>query len=211
MMTFYYFHPACSMASHICLEESQLAYVPRRIDLGVASDVEELRICNPRCTVPALSDNGIGLSENVAIMSYVNSLAPAAGLIPADPMQAAQCMSLLSWSSSAVHINFRRSMRPERFCVDPTTHDAIRMGGREAFWENLCWLDSRLRDRPYLLGGAFSAADAYALKFFEWAHIAKHPVNQLPGLVEFKDRMIARPAVRRVLERESSPLIGGGD
>lgn len=206
MITFYYFHPACSMVSHIALEESGLAFAPRRIDMRNAEDMAELRKVNPKGTVPAISVDGQGLSENVAIMTYLANIAPETGLLPADPMARAQCMSLLSWSASTVHINFRQSFRPEKFTADPAAQETVRANGRRVFWENLQTIDARLQGQDWMMGAAFSAPDGYALKFYEWALLTKQPVHELAAYTAFKERMVARPAVRRVLEREGSRL-----
>jgi glutathione S-transferase len=207
MLTFYYFHPACSMAAHIVLEESGIAFQPRRVDMENADDVAELRKANPRGTVPALLVDGRGLAENIAIMTYAASLAPQAGLIPEEALARAECMSLLSWSASTVHINFRQSRRPEKFTSDPAAQEAVRANGRRVFWDSLQAIDARLKDRPWMMGDRFTAPDAYALKFYEWGLISKQPVHELGALTAFKDRMVARPAVRRVLEREGGPLL----
>jgi glutathione S-transferase len=207
MITLYYFHPACSTASHIALEESGLAYEARCVDLKNPEDLAELRKVNPKGTVPAIFVDGCGLSENIAIMTYIAARAPEAGILPADPMERAQCMSLLSWSSSTVHINFRQSARPEKFSADSAAYESIRANGRRAFWENLEIIDARLQSQDWMMGNTFSAPDCYALRFYEWGGITKHPVDQLMAFTKFKDRMIARPAVRRVLEREGSTLL----
>ena len=57
------------------------------------------------------------------------------------------------------------------------------------------------------MGKDFSAADGYALRFYDWGRIAKHPVETLTAFTAHKDRMLARPAVKRVLQREGSPLV----
>lgn len=207
MITFYYFHPACSMVSHIALEESGVTYDARRVDIKNPEDLAELRKFNPRGTVPAIAVDDRGLSENIAIITYITSIAPQAGLIPTDALERAQCLSLLSWSASTVHINFRQSFRPEKFTADPAAQEAVRANGRRMFWENLQTFDTLLQRQDWMMGGAFSAPDAYALKFYEWALISKQPVNELAALTAFKNRMIARPAVRRVLEREGSRLL----
>lgn len=207
MITFYYFHPACSMVSHIALEESGVTYDARRVDIKNPEDLEELRKFNPKGTVPAISVDGRGLSENIAILTYLASIAPQAGLVPIDALERAQCMSLLSWSASTVHINFRQSFRPEKFTADVAAQETVRANGRRMFWENLQTFDALLERQEWVMGAGFSAPDAYALKFYEWASISKQPVQELAAFTAFKQRMIARPAVRRVLEREGSRLL----
>jgi len=207
LIKFYYWYPACSLVSHIAFEESGLAYDPQKVDLKDPEKAAAYKKINPKGTAPAIVVNGQLLTENVAILSYIAELAPNAGILPADPLERAQCMSLLAWGASTVHINFRRSFRPERFSTDPAAFESIRTPGREAFWKNLEELDARFQKGDWMLGKTYSAADGYALKFYDWARMSKQPVEDLKAFGVFKDRMIARPAVRRVLEREGCPLV----
>lgn len=208
MMILYYFYPACSLAAHICLEESGLPFEARVVDLKDPAKEAEFRKVNPRSRVPALiTDDNQVLTENVAIMTYVAELAPKANLLPRDAQQRAQCMSFLLWGASTAHINFRMSFRPYRFSADAATHEAISAAGRQNFWENLSEIDRRLAGQDWIMGKDFSAADGYALRFYDWGRIAKHPVETLQAFTAHKDRMLARPAVSRVLKREGSPLV----
>lgn len=207
MIELYYFYPACSLASHLALEESGLPYMPVRVDLKDPAKAAEYKKINPRGTVPLLIHNGVQLLETVAILDYVDRLAPGAKLMPADPMARAQCMSFLAWGTSTAHINFRMSFRPERFGAPAEMHDAMKALGRTNFWASLQTLNERLAKQDWIMGKDFSAADCYALRFYDWGRIAKYPVEELAAFTAHKDRMIARPAVRRVLEREACPLI----
>jgi glutathione S-transferase len=207
MLTLYYYYPACSQVTHICLEESGLAYDPQLVDIKDPAKAADYKKINPKGTAPALAVDGQLLTENVAIISYIADLAPDAGILPQDKLERAQCMSLLAWSASTAHINFRRSVRPERFSDDPAGFESIKAHGRLAFWRNLEELDQRFQKQDWMMGKAFSAADGYALKFYDWGRISKQPIDELKALTAFKGRMIARPAVRRVLEREGCPLV----
>jgi len=207
MLVLYYFYPACSLAAHIALEESGLPFEARRVDLKDPAQAAEYKKLNAKGTIPALVAEGQLLTENLAIMTYINDLAPKAGLLPTDPMERAQCMSLMAWGASTVHINFRQSFRPERFTTDAAGLDGIRANGRALFWKNLETLNERLQNQDWIMGKNFTVADGYILRFYDWGRIAKYPVEELAALTAFKDRMLARPSVRRVLEREESPLV----
>ena len=208
MLVLYYFYPACSLVAHIALEESGLAFEARPVNLKDPAQVADYKKINPRGTIPAMTIDGQTLTENIAILSYIADQAPEAGIIPADPMERAQCMSLLSWSASTAHINFRRSFRPERFSADPAAFDGIVASGHALYWANLQWLDECLQKQDWMMGKTYTAsADGYALRLYDWGRIGKYPVDELKALTAFKDRIIARPAVRRVLEREGSPLV----
>jgi glutathione S-transferase len=64
-----------------------------------------------------------------------------------------------------------------------------------------------LEGREWIMGNAFSVADGYALVFYGWGVRANLPMQDLANYTAWKDRMLKRPAVRRVLEREESVLL----
>jgi len=209
MITFYYCYPTCAMASHLALEESGLPYQPVLANIYDEGERARYLEINPKGTVPAITVEGELVTENVAILTYVGRLAPASGLLPEDPWEAARCLSFLAWCSSSVHVAFRQSFRPERFTPDAAAHQSLRDVGRAAYWKALQAMDARVADQPYMMGDRFTVADCYPLVFYNWGLIADYPVTELPHLRAFKDRMIARPAVRRVLDREGCPLLPG--
>ena len=86
MMTLYFCPGACSLASHIGLEETGAPYELKPIILakGQQRTQEYLKI-NPRGKVPALSLDGKILVENTAILTYLARRFPDKRLMPADP------------------------------------------------------------------------------------------------------------------------------
>lgn len=210
MISLYYAHPACSMASHIALEESGLAFEAVPVNLGDAAERAKLTRLNPKNKIPTLVIDDQVLTENVAIMWHIAELAPAAKLLPDNPLDRAQCLSMLSWYASTVHIAFRQSWRPEKFANDPSEAAiaSIRANGRETFWAALQTLDKHLENSKFVIGEQFSLADTYPMVFYNWALIAEYPVENLPHLSAYKDRIIARPCVRKVLDREGCKLLG---
>src|SRR5919112_1816051 len=138
MLTLYYSPGACSMASHITLEEARAEYGPMvgSTAKGEQRTPEYLAI-NPRGKVPSLRTETGVLTENVAILSYVSKRFPEANLLPEDPFEQARCISFMAWLSNTVHPAFTRVFRPDRIVADPATHDALKQSGREAFWGSL--------------------------------------------------------------------------
>jgi glutathione S-transferase len=68
-------------------------------------------------------------------------------------------------------------------------------------------IDARLADRQWMMGDQYTILDPYALVFYGWGHRVDMPMGDLKNFTAFKDRMIERPAVRRVLEKEESALL----
>lgn len=209
MLKLYYSPGACSMASHITLEESGAAYEPQptMIPKGEHQSEGYLKV-NPRGKVPALQlDDGQVITENTAILSYLGKQFPQAKLWPTDPVTEARAISTMAWFSNTVHPSFTHIMRPERFTTDPAGHDKIKEAGKAAFWANLQEIDRLLAGKSYLMGEQFTVCDAYALVFYGWGTRIELPVKELKNYTALKDRLLQRPAVRKILEREQSILL----
>jgi glutathione S-transferase len=72
MMTLYFSPGACSLASHIGLEETGAPYEIKPILLAKGQQRTEAYLkINPRGKVPALSVDGKILVENTAILTYL--------------------------------------------------------------------------------------------------------------------------------------------
>jgi glutathione S-transferase len=61
---------------------------------------------------------------------------------------------------------------------------------------------------PFLLGAQFSAADLYLLMLSRWTRGMAEPARNRPAVRRLLDRMIERPAVKRVFAKEeiAAPL-----
>jgi glutathione S-transferase len=209
MIKLCYFPGACSLASHIVLEEAGAQFELVKIDLGGGEQrTEQYLKINPNGRVPALIlDDGRTLFENIGIMTYVVRAIPGgARLIPGDPFEAARCYSLMSFFASSVHVAWAHNARPERYTSDPAAHPAMRETARKSFWNYLQMIDGWLHGREWLLSD-YSVIDPYALTLYGWAVRGELPARELVNLTAHKDRMLKRPAVRKALEIEQNVLV----
>ena len=204
MLTLCYCPGACSMASHIVLEESGEKYNGRKVDLGKGEQrsAEYLKI-NPHGRVPALGlDGGDFISENTAILPF---LGKRFGLWASDPVQEAKMMSFIGWVASTVHPAQAHIGRPERYASDPATHDNIKATGKKVFHDCLKEIDGMYAGKDYLFD-KFSVADPYAFVLYTWGVRRELPMQEMKNYTAFKDRMLQRPAVQRVVQDESIKL-----
>jgi glutathione S-transferase len=200
MLTLFYAPGACSLASHIVLEESGEAYTSKKVNLGAGEQRTEafLKI-NPQGRVPALQlDNGEFLSENTAILPY---LGKRFGMWPKDSIAEARALSMIGFLTASVHPAHAHTGRPERYTDDPAQHPALKAKGSATFTGYLKFIDQQLAGREWV-GDAYSVVDAYTLVFYTWGPRHNFPMQELKHYTAFKDRMIARPAVQRVLADE---------
>ena len=196
----------CSLASRLALTAAEVDHdlVLVRTQLGENARPEYLAV-NPAGKVPALSVDGVVLTESTAILPFIASLAPSAGLMPQDPLGRAQAQGLLGYCSSTLHAAWTGVFRPERFTSAPQT-DPVRDAAVGRLGEALQHLEGRLDGRAYLLGGR-SVCDLYLAVFLAWRSAAPMVQGRLPvtpGLDGLQARVFAEPALSAVLSEDLS-------
>ena len=188
-----YFAPgACSLADHIALHEAELTFDHEAVDLRThrTAGGEDFYAVNPKGYVPALRlDGGEVLTENVAILDWIAHHAPA--LKPEGPLGHTHLLEALAFVSTEVHKGFKP------FFAGGSDDDKARAGATIA--SRLDWLAGSMKG-DYLFGGEVSAADCYLFVMLTWADKFGVPVPA--KLAAFKERMLARPAVRKAMTHE---------
>jgi glutathione S-transferase len=200
MLTLYFTPGACSMAAHIVLEESGEKYEPQRIDLAKGEQRSEsyLKI-NPLGRVPALRlDNGEPLAENTAILPY---LGKRFGLWPTELNAEAKALSVIGFFAASVHSAHAHIGRPDRYVADPTVYPMLKEMGLKTFHGYLKQIDSMLAGREWF-SDRYTVLDPYGLVFYTWGLRHSLPMAELANYTAFKERLLQRPAVRRVVEEE---------
>jgi len=204
MLTLFYAPGACSMASHIVLEESGDKYEAKRMDLakGEQRTPEYMKI-HPLGRVPALKlDDGSPLTENTAILPY---LGKRFGLWPSDPLKEAKALSVVGFFATNVHPAHAHIGRPERYTDDKAAFPGLQAKGKQSFHEYLKQIDALYAGREWL-SDRYSVLDPYAFVFYVWGVRRELPVKELANYTAFKERMVKRPAVQRVLADEGIKL-----
>jgi glutathione S-transferase len=204
MLTLFYAPGACSMASHIVLEESGEKYQPQRMDLskGEQKTAEYLKI-HPLGRVPALKlGDGSPLAENTAILPF---LGKRFGMWPTDPLKEAQALSIVGFFATSVHPAHAHISRPERYTEDKAAFPGIQAMGKKTFHEYLKQIDAMYAGREWL-SDKYSVLDPYAFVFYTWGVRRELPVAELKNYTALKDRMAKRPAVQRVVADEGVKL-----
>jgi glutathione S-transferase len=200
MLTLYYCPGACSMASHIVLEESGEKYEPKKVDLAAGEQRTDAYLkINPQGRVPVLRlDNGEPLAENTAILPY---LGKRFDLWPKEAAAEAKALSVIGFFATSVHPAHAHVGRPERYASDTGAFPTIKEMGLKSFHGYLKQIDGVLAGREWL-SDRYSVLDPYGLVFYTWGLRRELPMAELKNYTAFKDRMLKRPAVGRVVEDE---------
>lgn len=198
-MKLYYAPAVCSLASHIALEEAGLRYETVQVDLRSKTlpDGSDYRQLCLQGYVPALQlKNGEWLTEGPAILQYIADQAPAMNLAPANGSFARyRLQSLLNFVATELHKNFSP-------LFDKTAHADAKTAARARLDTRLQQTEQQLGAQNFLLGDYFTVADAYLFTVLGWADIVKVDLSPFPYLQQFRQRVLSRPAVQRVMQAE---------
>jgi len=197
-----YFKPgACSLASHIVLREIGAEFDIDHVDTstGKTQAGEDFTTINPNGYVPALRlADGEILSEGTAILQYLADQNPSSNLAPeAGTLERARLQQHLNFVASELHKAFSPF-----FSANPPMGEA-----KSATIANLARkmeaFETHLADgRDYLLGKAFSVADAYLFVVANWANLIGIGLDRWPNIAAFVRRVAARPASQAAMRAE---------
>jgi glutathione S-transferase len=203
----YYAPGACSLASHIALEEVGVPYDTQKMNLaeGDQRKPEYLRL-NPRGRVPTLVVDDQVLTENVGILTYFGGGYPQSGIWPKKTWDQATLVATLAWLSNTVHPTYGHIVRPERYAADDAAKEDIKAKGKANFQGYLEEIDKLLAGHKWAVANQYTVADGYLLVFYRWANRQKMPVRELKNYSALVQRVMARPAVQKVMAEEGITL-----
>jgi glutathione S-transferase len=209
MLTLYYWPGASSAIPHIVLEEIEAPYKRQLVNFAQGEHKSDAYLkINPRGKVPALAVDGLVLTENVAILTYLAKQFPQAGLWPQSIIEEARCISMMAWFASTVHPTFAHIVLPQRFANDTAAHVSLKDTARDAFW-NICKEINQLLDgKAWTMGTQYTVCDPCAFHFYDVGSRIKLPMHELAAYAAFSKRMLERPAVCKVCGLEENILKG---
>lgn len=195
-----YFSPgACSLSPRIVLLEAGLPFTAEKADLKskkTASGADYLAV-NSKGAVPALElDDGQVLTEGPAIVQYLADLRPESGLAPrAGSFERYRLMEILNYIASEVHKGFSPLFRPDM----PADARKIAMDNLAKKFD---WLSAHLGGGKFLMGDAFTVADAYLFTVLRWSGLVHVDLPRWPVLTAYVARVGERPKVREAMHAE---------
>ena len=201
-MKLFYSPGACSLGIHLLLEEIGAPYELSLVDIRQGQQFSvAFRAVNPKGKVPALQrEDGSVLTEFPAIAWWLGLNFPDAGLLPPGDEMRIRIMESLDYMIGTVHMRgFTLALVPQKFTSAEAGQADLKAHGTMIATEGFEALSRQLGARPYLFDG-FTIADAALFYLVSWAGRANVAVPQ--NLQDSRERLAARPAVRRALEQE---------
>jgi glutathione S-transferase len=215
MIQLHYFPGNASMEPHILLHELGLPFERVLVDRtkNAHKSPEYLRL-NPNGLIPVLCDGELVLYESAAICLHLVDTHPAAELAPAlGSAERAQFYKWLVWLTNTLQATLIHYFYPERLVDEGNAAGAaqVKAHAQARVGALLDLLDTQLakHGQPWLLGAAYSAVDPYAFMLCRWTRgfegAASAPARSRPHIAAWLQRMLARPAVQRVIADEGLP------
>jgi len=154
---------------------------------------EVLRI-NPKRQVPVLINGDLEIFDSTQIFEYLEQLKPSPALWPAEAAARARAR-LLEHASDEVYFPHIIKLMP----LLKTPSDPVAVAAREAAAAYYREMERVLADREFL-GGTYSFADiAFYMAQLFGARMGADLTGETPRLAQWRQRMTARPAVRKVV------------
>jgi glutathione S-transferase len=195
---------ACSLGIHVLLEEIGKPYELQRVNLQEGEQFKpEFTAVNPKSKVPTLvrDDNSV-LTEFPAIAYWLARTNPQSHLLPDDPDAQARALEAMDYCVATMHMQgFSRIVRPANYAPNPDDAEKVKARGREIFEKGFPLMDKALAGKDYLGGKDINLADA-ALFYVEFWGAGRLKMDLPPNCAAHYKRMLARPAVKKVMEAE---------
>jgi glutathione S-transferase len=202
-MKLYYSPGACSLASHIALDEAQLPYSLVKVDLSTkkTADGSDYLAVNPKGYVPTLVlDNGAVLTENAIVLQYIADQNPGTRLAPAHgTFDRYRLGEWLNYIAAEIHKGFG----PLWNAKNP---DEVKEHAKRNLAKRFGYVEKRLAESLFLMGDTFTIADAYLFVMLNWTDLLGVDLAQFPKLRDFRGRVKARPAVQKAMREEGLPV-----
>lgn len=152
---------------------------------------------NPKGYVPALKlDSGEVLTEAAVLLQYIADKKPNSGLAEEfGSMERYRLMEWLNFIATEVHKTLGALFNPK---ITPEWKDAQIAN----FGKRCDILVQQLVGKQFLLGDAFSIADAYLFTILGWTRLHKVDISKWPALTDYMARVAERPAVIEAMQKE---------
>ena len=193
--------------ARILLAEKGVAHETVQVDLRNSEQLSgAYQKINPQCTVPALrTQEGDVLTDNAAIMAYLETLHPQPPLLGTSPIEKAQIASW-NWRVEfegllAVAEALRNSApamvnRALPGQVNYPQIPELAQRGLARVQQFLVMLNDRLAGRDFIATDSFSVADITAVVAVDFARVVRiKPGEQHPHLQRWRTAMAQRPSM----------------
>ena len=194
------------MVSYIALKEAGAPFEVHPINLGKKEHMSEKYLeINPKHRVPVLVIDGEPLTENIAIILWIDQNFPNANLLPKDSMQRGQAISILAWCASGIHPALTPNALPQRYCDLPNTAKNVKQCAQKLLTEYFSIAENMLRKKTWFFD-SFSFADIYFFWCFRRAKQFDIDLNHFINCQSHFENMLTREYTQELIRFEQDIL-----
>ena len=201
MKLYTYFRSSAAYSVRIALNLKGLPYEMVAVHLtkdGGQQHRPEFHAVNPQERVPALAlSSGEVLTQSLAIIEYLDDIAPEPPLLPADALARAKVRAIAQMVACYIHpLNnlialqyLKRAMKHEQAEIDAWYHHWVIEGFKA--------IEAMISPAPYTCGAHVSLADTCLIPQVFNARRLKVPLDQFPKIVAVETACLKLPAFDR--------------
>jgi glutathione S-transferase len=172
----------------------ELIMVPFTMKEGYAPKHPEVLRINPKRQVPVLIDGDLEIFDSTQIFEYLEDIKLDPALWPASSAARAWCRRLEHESDEVYFPHIIKLMQLWKTPLDPAAE--LAREGATAYYQTM----ERVLDDREFVGGAYSFADiAFYMAQLFGARWGADMTGETPRLLQWRQRMTARPAVLKVV------------
>jgi len=200
-MKLYFAPDACSLSPHIVLRELDLPFELIRVNNRTkrSADGGDFYQVNPKGYVAALMlDDGKVITEGAAIVQYLADLRPEAALAPPNAtFERVRLQEWLNFITSEIHAGSSP-------LFNSTLPEEVKTRFRDTLRRRLDFVAQPLDEQAFLLGEAFSVADAYLFTVLRWMEQFSIDLKYWPSITRYMSLISQRRSVQTALAAEAA-------
>jgi glutathione S-transferase len=197
-MKLYALEGACSLASHIVLNELNVPFELKLLDASKGDlETSEFLKINPNGNVPTLcTDDGLNLSEGTAILQYLADQKPELNLMPKSGPAHYKALEWLNYIATELH---KGGFSP---LWDKTLTDEQKATKLKDLSPKFDFVETMLGNNTYCLGDTYTIVDAYLFTVLSWAPYMKLDLSPWKKITSWQGRVFERTATQKALKAE---------
>lgn len=201
----YHFPGGCSRVTMTALETAGCEFEDELVNLMAGEHMRPAyRSQNPRGKIPALLVDGELLTENAAILTWIDATYPEAKLFPSahGEFEKARQLSDLFWLSAGWHPSVRAMKVPSRWTVGEEA--PVRERGRDQMNPMVEALEAQLANGSWYYGETWSIIDVYFYWAYTTAEEGTYDFSGCPEICRHRAQVEGLPAFIRARAREEA-------
>lgn len=204
-MKLYFSTGACSLASHIVLEETGAKYETELVDMkNKTCAIGDYTKINAKGKVPAFQmNNGEVLTEGPVIMQYIADLKPETNVLPKmGTTERYRVLEATNFVATELHSRYGGLFHAQDMFTDEKMREAYKAVIRTELTKNFEFIEAQFAKNEFFAGKTFSIADAYLFTCWNWNQHLGIDSSKWKNINAWSTRVYARPAVQRAMQAE---------